>query len=271
MIVAGARSLLKKAASHPLARALRKREYDKEFAGDCFGCNRGVFRSFAEAAATAPKTKRFGFDLPEFARADIFSDRLTGIFPYDYPVLFWLKSLLAPGATIFDLGGHVGIHFYAYAPYLVYPPGMRWIVCDVAEVATVGARMAASRSAEALTFTTRVADADGADVLVSAGALQFVESPPLATTLGGLARRPSHLLLNKLPLYDGDSFVTLQNGGPHFIAQHIFNRDAFISAITSVGYRLMDAWADPMHSCFVPFHPERSVPVYSGLYFRAER
>jgi putative methyltransferase (TIGR04325 family) len=269
-LVGGVRSVLKRAACLAPVRALQKRQYDRVFEGDSYGCFKGVYRSFAEAAEAAPGTKRFGFDLPEFGNADIFKERMTRIFAYDYPILFWLKSLLARGTTVFDVGGNVGIHFYAYARHLAYPPGLRWIVCDVPEVVAVGAEIATRNGAEDLAFTTTFADAAKADILLSAGTLQYVESPPFSVSLVGLTRRPAHLLLNKLPLYDGEPFVTLENGGVHFVAEHIFNRRTFIDSIESVGYRLVDAWEDPAHSCRIPFHPDRSVPFYSGLYFRAE-
>jgi putative methyltransferase (TIGR04325 family) len=268
-LIGDCETLLKRLATLPPVRSLREREYENEFAGNCFGCFKGVYRTFSEAAESAPRTKPFGWNLPEFANADIFNDRLTKVFPYDYPVLFWLKSLLRPGSTVIDVGGNVGIHFYAYAKYLTYPANLRWIVCDVPEVINVGGEMALLRGVSGLEFTTAFAEVANADILVSAGALQYVETPSFSASLEKLGRRPSHLLLNKLPLHDGQSFVTLQNGGPHFIAQHIFNRADFVRSVESVGYRLVDAWDDPMHSCWIPFHAERSVPAYSGLYFRA--
>lgn len=33
-------------------------------------------------------------------------------------------------------------------------------------------------------------------------------------------------------------------------------------------YALLDSWEDRVHSCKVPFYPDKSVRYYSGLYFR---
>src|SRR5947209_933863 len=66
---------------------------------------RGVFKTFSEAAASAPKNgKKIGFDHPEAASfLDHWAD---AIFPYDYPILFWLKPQLNGPVSIFDFGGN---------------------------------------------------------------------------------------------------------------------------------------------------------------------
>jgi len=52
---------------------------------------------------------------------------------------------------------------------------------------------------------------------------------------------------------------------------HVFNRREFIGSILEQGYELMDSWgiSEP-HSgtLLIPFHPERSLHSYTGLYFR---
>jgi putative methyltransferase (TIGR04325 family) len=86
--------------------------------------------------------------------------------------------------------------------------------------------------------------------------------------LGALRSRPRHLLLNKLPLYDGEPFVTLQNGGPVWAPQHVFNRRQFLGALEELGYELVAAWDVPGFSCAVPFRAGHAVSRYSGLYLR---
>ncbi len=254
----------------PPVRAWQERAYERMFASDAlYGSFRGVFRSFDEARTSAPKSRGVGFDLPAFGHE--FRERLSRVYPYDYPVLFWLRAILAPDVRVLDYGGHVGVHFYAYRKYLEYPPGLRWCVCDVPAVAAAGRALARERGeSDALTFTTDVRDADAHDVLIAAGSLQYVEKPGIAEALRSLARPPEHLLLNKLPLYDGDAFVTLQNAGPSFVPQHVFNREAFVGDLRAAGYELVDAWEDRVHSCRVPFEPHREVAQYSGLYLRRE-
>ncbi len=252
----------------PPVRAWQERAYERMFASDAlYGSFRGVFRTFDEARASAPKSRGVGFDHPAFGNE--FRERLSRVYPYDYPVLFWLRSLLEPGVRVFDYGGHIGVHFYAYRGYLDYPAGLRWCLCDVPAVVEAARSLAHERGeGDQLTFTTDVRDAEGFHVLIAAGSLQYVEKPSLAVALTSLARPPQHLILNKLPLYDGDAFVTLQNAGPSFVPQHVFNREAFVEGLRSAGYEVVDAWEDRVHSCRIPFDARREVPQYSGLYLR---
>jgi putative methyltransferase (TIGR04325 family) len=251
----------------PVVRQLLEADYDRRFEGDMLGAFRGVYDSFEAALASAPATKPTGFDLPEIAEFDLLRTRSERVFSYDYPVLFWLRPLLAPGRVVFDFGGHIGVHFYGYQRYLDFPADLRWLVCELPSLLKPGEKLAREKGATGLGFTADRRDADGADVLLAAGVLQYVDRPGLADSLARLARPPRHLLLNKLPLTEGAGFVTLQNGGPHFVALHVFNRTDFIASITGLGYELVDSWEDRVHRCDIPFHPDRSVPWYSGLYF----
>jgi hypothetical protein len=48
----------------------------------------------------------------------------------------------------------------------------------------------------------------------------------------------------------------------------VFQRDRFIGELEALGYVVVDAWAVPDHSCWIPFYPEYSVESYTGLYLR---
>jgi putative methyltransferase (TIGR04325 family) len=261
------KSLIDRLSGFAPVHAWRKRRYEEAFAAGSFYGYRGVYQSFAEAAASAPRTKPTGWNVPEFARSDIFAERFDRIAEHDYPVIFWLRPLLESDLTVFDFGGNVGLQFYSYERYLRYPPNLRWTVCEVPAVAEEGSRIARERGRTQLGFTTSFADAATADVLIAAGAVQYVEEP-FASKLAGLPNRPRHLFLNKLPLYDGAPYVTLQNGGVHFIPQWVFNRTAFVSGFEALGYRVVDSWEDHARSTRVPFHPDLAVPVFTGLYLR---
>jgi len=228
----------------------------KRFAATGFGAFRGVFSGFEEARRSAPRDKPLGFDNQGYAQE--YADRRTQIFSYDYPVLFWMAPLMRDPLKIFDFGGHCGTHFYAYSRYLTYPPGMRWVVYDLPEIIRLGAQIAAERNETQLSFTGQFEEADGADVLLAAGSLQYVESPTFADNLARLKSPPPHLLLNKLPLHEHGSFVTLQNGGVAYHPMHIFQRQKFVDSICALGYELVDEW--PVHSRQgrIPFHPEAS-------------
>ena len=122
------------------------------------------------------------------AHADLLAARRNRIFSYDYPVLFWLKPLLADRLSIFDLGGHVGVHYYAYRRYLEYPKDLRWQVCEMPAVIAAGEAIRRDEDAPGLSFTTEFRDADGADVMLAAGVVQYLERS-LPTQLAELAAR----------------------------------------------------------------------------------
>ena len=265
----GAALRLRRAIGHfPPVRAWRERSYERLFSSDeFFGTFRGIFSTFDEALRSAPPNRPQGFDNADYAKA--YRERMVRVYSYDYPVLFWLAPILLPGAKILDYGGHVGVQFYSYQRYIDFPERMRWLVCDVPAVVEMGRAIAREEGVDGrLAFTTDVREADGADVFICAGALQFVERPLLHETLSSLSHPPAHLLLNKLPLRDGRGFVTLQNAGPMYVAQHVFDRAAFVTNLERVGYEMVDQWEDRVHSCLIPFHPDMDVPHYSGMYLR---
>jgi putative methyltransferase (TIGR04325 family) len=107
------------------------------------------------------------------------------------------------------------------------------------------------------------------DILLASGSMQYLASPArLLQNMLDRRIRPSHVLINRLPLYGGPQFVTLQNGGLVYYPQYVFNRETFINSIENLGYGLVDAWPDTADSCVIPFHPARSIATYTGLYFQ---
>ena len=92
----------------------------------------------------------------------------------------------------------------------------------------------------------------------------------LRALLAQLGSRPAHLLLNKLPVYDGATFVTVQSTGRAFHPYRIYNRDALVDGTTALGYRLVDAWRNSEQSCRIPLTRGRDIDAYSGFYFVRE-
>jgi putative methyltransferase (TIGR04325 family) len=252
----------------PLVERAQQLRYQRQFAGDCYGCFQGVFESFEAAARSAPRTKHVGFDHPDYPTHHL--DRMHTVESHDYPAMLWLRSILGPGSRVFDFGGNVGVSYYAYARYIDYPPDLRWTVCEMPGMVQAGREIAAREGRSNLSFTEDWSEASGADVYFSAGVIQYIDTGPFAEGLVKLQSLPRHVLLNKLPLYDGEQFVTLQNSGAIVNPQFVFNRDAFLESMSRLSYRLIDSWAVHGYSCFVPFHPDKHVPTYSGLYFRLD-
>ena len=247
--------------------SFQSKRYERKFSCDCYGCFRGVFETFEEAIASAPKTKPLGYNNLDLAKyyKDSFRPKIAS---YDYPVLFWLSQIFNQSSqelTIFDFGGNVGNHFHSYSTVLKYPDRLNWMVCDLPEITKVGQKLAQNLNfPPSLSFTTDFTEANGKNIFIASGSLQYVAS--FSASISRLKKQPNHLLINRLPLYDGKQFVTLQNGGKVFYPQYVFNRKQFIDSLTDIGYKLVDMWEDNLDSCIIPCYPEYSVPTYSGLY-----
>lgn len=226
--------------------------------------NRGVYASFEEARAHAPKDVPLGFDHSAIA----LGYKNQRFLASDYPAAFWLREAMREGATVFDFGGSVGTSFYAWEDYFEYPHSVEWLICELPSVVQAGQQLAQERREKRLRFTLRFEDADGADCLLASGCLHYIESS-IAELLRDLARPPKHLVLNRLPLHSRFECVTLQNIGWSVSPYRIFQRDRFIGELEALGYVVVDAWAVNDHSCWIPFYPEHSVASYSGLYLRS--
>jgi putative methyltransferase (TIGR04325 family) len=224
----------------------------------------GVYGSFEEARRAAPG--RTGYDHGEMA--GIYDDRMQQLFPYDYPVLFWLQRILTRGSQVFDFGGHVGVTYYAFAKLLEYPADLRWVVCDVPAVIERGAALASEQGARQVEFTDNPDLCEGSDVLLALGVLQYLETD-LADHLAKLKTRPRHIIVNKTPMIDGEPYLTLQNTFNSYNPYRVLDRAAFIGSLALLGYEVVDSWLNPSLKCSVPYQAEQAVDAYTGVYLRA--
>jgi len=225
---------------------------------------RGVYRTFEEAKQAAPRTKPLRYDDTAYC----YEENHRIILSSDYPVIFWLSRLLPECSSVVDFGGNVGMAFYSYQKYITYPPHLCWLVYDLSDVVEAGLRIHGREGAPAgLTFTTTLSDCAGGDILLASGSLQYVPET-LPQVLAGIGTRPRHLLLNKLPVCEGDSFVTLQSTGTGFSPYRITNRKALLDQLSSLGYGLEDAWDNPGMPLVIPGEPAHSLSAFSGMYLR---
>jgi putative methyltransferase (TIGR04325 family) len=172
------------------------------------------------------------------------------------------------------LVGSVGVHYYAYRKFVDMPPTLTWRIIEVPAIVAIGRKLAAERGATMLSFTEDLQEgltSAGADVWISSGALHYMENARPSDLLKRCIEMPMHILLNKLPLYEGDDFVTAQNiGDGCFAPMHVFNLDRLIRGVEALGYTLRDRWAVHERSLYLPGYPERSFPSFTGLYFAAD-
>jgi putative methyltransferase (TIGR04325 family) len=246
--------------------AMRCRRYERVFATAQGHVRmfRGIYRSFAEAAATVPASSALGYN--NSSAATRLEHERHRVVASDYPVMFWLERLLRENERVFDFGGNVGISYFGYRRHLQYPPGLRWTICDLPAVVERGRTIARDEVAPGLEFTSDREGLAAADILLAAGVLHFLEDP--IAFIADTPTLPDHLLFNKLPLHDGESVLTLHSIGSGFCPYHLLNRQEFVAAVERRGFECVDAWQNHDVGCYVPFHSEFAVPTYSGFYFR---
>ncbi len=244
---------------------MRKARYARRFAAARGKVRlfRGIYDSYEAAAASAPSTLPVGWD--NAVSAGRLQHERDVIFAADYPVLFWLRGLLGDNRSVFDLRGNVGTSYFAFRRLLPYPPDLTWLVHDVPAVVQHGQALALAETAPGLRFTEDCAELAAADILLMKGSVHFLPDPiRFLRTAGPL---PRHVLVNKVPLYERESAVTLETNGVSFCPYHLLNRQQFVSVFTDQGYRCVDTWRNYDLNCYVPFYPDHSVPYYSGYYF----
>jgi putative methyltransferase (TIGR04325 family) len=231
----------------------------------------GVFSSYAKALQAVPPRLRDGYNLAEFY-ADYYQPNAVSLEEIgrfqaiDYPVLVWLREAFTNSTTVFDLGGNTGYGYYAYQKYLPYPTQLSWKVCDLPEAVKAGRELIRRYESPGLSFTTDLTDAEGADVLMSCGTLQYLE-PSLIDILEHLTAKPGHLIIHHVPFYDGKEYFTLQNLLSSYVPYKIQNRTQFLADLAALGYDLIDSWQID-RTCHIPFHPDCFVEAYYGFYLR---
>lgn len=253
-----AKTLLRESISR--TPVLREKYFEWQFLrrGQTF---KGIYRSFAEATAASPARKLIGYNHKETVVGE---DELEHLNQADYPILFWLAPLLSGAGAVFDLGGNLGLAYFAYRKYLTFPPHLRWIVCEVPATVAVGEELARKRGESKLVFTEHREAANEANIYFSGGALQYIEEP-FAEILAKLERRPSHVLINRVPLCEEAAFITLQNNGAWTVPYKAANRGDFIAGVEALGYELVDSWR--VARSLKVLMSSRTADYY-GMYFR---
>jgi putative methyltransferase (TIGR04325 family) len=250
----------------PVIRRVRRQAFDRQFENNT-GDNlfRGVFDSFDAALASAPATRPTGYDNP--ASAGMYVRRLR-IDQHDYPAMFWMSRSLNEGMRrVVDLGGSVGIKYFAFGKFVDFPPDLLWRVIDVPAAVELGREFAMGRGAStALEFSHDMADADAMDVFFASGALQYLPQP-LADILNGFHKKPRRIIVNTTPIHPAHSFFTLNSIGTAYCAYRVQSREAFVESIKAQGYRLRDEWQNTGKEMPLPFEQGYGLAHYSGFCF----
>jgi putative methyltransferase (TIGR04325 family) len=263
------RHIANESAEFPGIRLLARPLYRKMFARPQSVGNYyyGRYESYDQARADAPETLPSSYDTD--ATAILYHDRHKRAHASDYPLFFWLSRLLESGSrTIFDLGGHIGVSYYGLDHYIDYPRDMQWLVHDT-PAAIVAGRQWADRHdpRRQLRFTGNPEDADGHDVLISNGALQYLDYS-LPELLTRLRRPPTDIVINLTPFHPDSGYFTLQNMGIAICPYRVMAITDFVAGMQDAGYRVMDQWRMPERSIRIPFEPSCRIDCYYGLRLR---
>jgi putative methyltransferase (TIGR04325 family) len=228
----------------------------------------GVYPSFAEAQEDIPPG--LPPDYNSDAAANLYTHRLSQLEASDYPALYWLQHFVNQGERrIFDLGGHVGLSYYAFAAYMDYPDDLLWQVHDMAAVMDRGRALAAERDQRRQLEFVGLEQVDGCDVLMAKGALQYLDYS-LPELLRKLQQLPRKLLINLTPMHPNRSFFTLQHIGVAVCPYRISALPEFLFEIRGLGYQLVERWEHLERSVQIPFHPHSSIDRYHGFCFSRE-
>ncbi|MBC8166056.1 MAG: methyltransferase, TIGR04325 family [Bryobacteraceae bacterium] len=218
--------------------------------------------SFAEARRAAAQ-KTVGY---ETCKPDLYSAFTEALLPGDYQAMFWLQQLFANASNLFDFGGNIGTQFYSYSRYISIPPTLTWKVCDIDPFVQYGIELAGVRSASQLKFTYSISEGDGADIFLASGSLHYLEEI-VGAALKRMTQPPPHLIVNRVPLIDQPTTVTLQDIGGTLLPCVLWNRDEFLRSVGDAGYTLRDSWTIAELRCAMPLYPDRSAQQYCGFYF----
>ena len=231
---------------------------------DNTGLQWGIFGSYAEAFAAIPRRRAGGWD--HAAAAGMWVDYVAPVRPSTYPILFWLRMLLQPDVRLVDLGGSIGLTYYACRKFDTLPDGIRWQVVEVPHIAAQGREVALREAATGLSFESELTRAGECDILLAAGALQYMERS-IPGVLEDLGSRPRYILVNKVALTQKPDFFTLSNYGPAIAPYQVFNEARFLEYFHQHGYTIRDRWTVNDMACDIPFHPEHTVAEFAGFCF----
>lgn len=223
----------------------------------------GSFESLAAAQAAAPANLPVGYDL--HAASTMYSPQVT---TWDYPAIHWLADAFLHGMrSLFDLGGHIGIKYYAFKRVISYPQQLQWMVCDVPSVVRAGEELARSRGVTSeLKFCLDRRLASGTDVLFMSGCLQYLPST-MTGILGDLQTRPRRIILNTTAVHPEQTLYTLNSIGISVCPYRIQHQDEVLNELRELGYRRRDMWRNDGKPISIPFVEGGDAPYYFGCCF----
>lgn len=248
-----------------LAKLIKHIKYLKAFkTAKGIGGFAGIYESYEKAEKAAKTLGRTNYN--HEAVANWYADNLANhkMELKDYPVLYWLKSIITEKGVVFDVGGNLGNHFSLFKKIDTTLNSINWIVFDLHEIVEKGKSINKDTN---LSFTSNIEDLNPEHIIVANGSLQYFDDlTPFYELLKTAGNQ--HLIISSIPLHQDFKFVTIQNGGIAYYPSVVWKHSDFTEKMKSLGYDIIDQWKDPISDCFIPFHPKASKAKYYGFYFR---
>jgi len=203
----------------------------------------GRFKTSDEARNTLPAVRRASFDNEVMVSHNI--EKFSTIHIFDWPVLFFLQKLIDEGRlrVVTDFGGHIGVKFHAFRTMLDLPPDLIWQVVDVPAMVKEG-RSRLTPETSALHFFERAEETAACDVLLCSGVLQYAEAT-IEEIIDRLPARPQWVLLNKVSVFEGEGFFTLEDHGRYTLPFRIFTPKELDDSRVRLGYTRVADWTIP--------------------------
>jgi putative methyltransferase (TIGR04325 family) len=220
---------------------------------------RGAFASHDEALRNVRPHKLRGYDNDDVS--EVSKTLMQQVPLWDYPILYWLRRISGEVIHLVDAGGHIGVKYRAFGPYLDLQR-IHWIIYDVPAQVRAG-RQQARPSDRTLTFVDQIEDAPAADVLLASGLMPYLDRP-LPELVRCMRRLPQYILLNKVVTRDGPTVVTLENFGIAEVPYHIRDAREVPQALDSLGYDIVDRWTIDSLTHRIETHPELGQAIYRG-------
>lgn len=220
---------------------------------------RGAFASYDEALAQVPPSRLAGYDHDSVMPVSL--EFMQQRAPWDYPILYWLQRLAPEVRCLVDAGGHVGVKYRAFAPYLDLGR-LQWVVYDLPALVRAGQKQIRPQD-RTLSFVDRIEDAPAADLLLASGLLPYLREP-FDNLVGRLHCKPRYILLNKVVTRDGPTVVTLENFGVAEVPYQMRNVREIPDALAALGYEIVDEWTIDQLAHRIQTHPELGRCTYRG-------
>lgn len=216
----------------------------------------GVFTSREHALSNLPEDQRSAYDNDDVAQVNFTT--MTQRMAWDYPVIHWIRETMLKSPqkqlSILDAGGHMGTKYISFADLLPLND-LNWSVYDLPAILKAArSHQAHGNVPEEIRFIDAPSDAADVDMLLASGLLQYLDVS-LSHLVEQMAAPPRYILLNKVALCDGDSFVTLEKIGNASVPYQIRARAAFESELSDMGYRIVDQWPIPDLGHRISTHP----------------